>query len=113
MHFEQSLRKIPTAYEITHFAAGEDIASASTRYASIYPSFLISHVLMIQTLTAFSVQLPILLPGHQRHDPRACSILERLQPRRGNFNVRRSVRRLGLAIGGRQCIGKQIAKAID
>ena len=68
---------------------------------------------MIQTITAFAVQLPILLPSDQRHDPRACSILQRLKPGGRNFNVRRSVRRLGLAVGGRQCISKQIAKAID
>ena len=68
---------------------------------------------MIQTLTAFSVQLSILLPGPRRHDPRACSILERLQPHGRNLKVRRSVRRLGLAVGGRQRNSKQIAKAID
>lgn len=34
-----SLLGIPMSYEITHFAASQNIASASTLYASLPPSF--------------------------------------------------------------------------
>ena len=99
-----SLLGVPVGYEITHFAASQNIASASTRYA-ILPSLTFfthfpSHS-QPKTLTSSFAQLPILLQRHQPHPPDPDPNLERLQPSRTDLNVRRILHRL-VAMGRRR-----------
>ena len=99
-----SLLGVPISYEITHFAASQNIAVASTRYTSLSFHRFIPRPFIATDLMSFCVQLHFQLPSSQSHPVHSNPNLECFQRCWGDFDVRRELRGL-VAMGSGHAIG--------